>query len=398
MDTLGTEHRRIEALFAVGYRYQTEGAFRKAEGAYREVIRRRPGHVSAHNNLGNCLRSLGEFEAAIRCFDRALALEPGKSGAKLNKALALLSLGRYDEAWPLYRARFAAIDCRRQLRESGKPEWDGAPLRADQRLLLYGNQGLGDELQNLRYLPLVIRRVPRLILEVQRPLHRLVREMPGLENVVVRARNAEPPPACELHCELFELPRLFGTTPESIPPPWLPPFARDERVRQFFRRERETRPGAFRVGLVWSGNPRNDLNRFRACGLGHLLPLIATPGCRFYSLQKGPPRQDLARFGAGAEIADLDELTTDLAATATAMEELDLVITTDTSVPHLAGALGIEAWVLLHFPADWRWSLHGERSPWYPALRLFRRTREKDWRGVVAEVGADLQARLDQVA
>lgn len=381
---------RIEALFSAGYEFQRVGEFEKAIGAYREVLRRVPHHVRSHNNLGNCLRHTGCFEDSLVHYDAALDLEPGRDSTLLNRSLALLALNRYEEAWPLYEKRFSTIDYRSEIRSTGKPEWNGESLEGDQLLFLYSNQGLGDELQMLRYLPFVRERVSRIRLEIQAPNLGIFRGMEGIEEIQVRPRERSVPPH-DYHCELFSLPGVLGTSFQRLPPPLRPPYEPDAAVRSRIETERKRFPDRRHIGLVWSGNPRNEMNPFRACGLIHYLPLLGLPGTRFYSLQKGAPAKDIEKFNVGSDLlVDLADDLTEMAATATAIDALDLVITTDTSVAHLAGTLGARSWVLLHRPSDWRWTLGGDETPWYPLLRLFRQDRPRVWKPLIAEVASEI--------
>ncbi len=391
MSKTPTEQQKVEALFSLAYDCQQKGQFPKAIGAYQEAIRRSPENPSLFNNLGNCYRSLGLYQESLIQYEAALAIEPGKHSTLLNKSLALLALNRYQEAWPLYRERLRTINYRKEVLTSGKPEWDGSELSENQRLFLYSNQGLGDELQALRYLPRVVERAKHIILEVQKPNFRLLKDIPGIREVRVRPSGDTSLPDFEYHCEIFTLPEIFKTDFDTIPLPWRPPFERAPGIRQLIAQERAQFPAHKHIGLVWSGNPRNDVNKYRACGLIHQLPLLKLENCRFYSLQKGLPRNDIRQFQAQtANLLDLADHLPDMAATATAIEELDLLITTDTSIPHLAGTLGVSSWVLLHDTSDWRWTTDHAATPWYPQLRLFRQTQRGVWTSLLDEVSREL--------
>ncbi len=375
--------------FAEALKLQNQGRLHRAAAAYWELGRTSPGDPAIFNNLGNCLRALGEFEKAIRCFDHALELEPGRATSRLNRSLALLSLNRYHEAWADYEARLEVIDFRRELLEHPESKWQGETLSDGETLYLFGNQGLGDEIQCFRFFKEVAARVGNVILELQRPLISLAGQLP--ENVTVIERG-DPVPAFHRWAEFFSLPGLLGTAIDSLPQPTRFSFEENGEVRHAIGAASEEQE--LRVGLVWSGSPGNSLNGIRACGLGHLQSLLRTEGCRFFSLQLGAPSNEIEQLGLGDRITDLAPCLNDFAATATAIEELDLVITTDTSVPHLAGSQGAETWLLLHRPADWRWGQQGERCAWYPSLRLFRQERMRDWGPVVEEVKSALQQRV----
>lgn len=381
----------LEQLFARAYEWQEEGQFHKAGKAYAEYLNHRREDAAGWNNLGNCYRSLGRDDKAVPCFDEALRLEPGRISSRLNRGLARLALGEYSAAWPDYEARLETIEFRKEVVARKDRQWRGETLGKGEPLYLFGNQGLGDVFQTWRYLPLVAKRAEEIVLEVQGPVLPLARGLPESFRVVERGERVGP---FARWCELFSLPGLFGATRETLPPTPSIEFERVESIRDRLRKEREKHPGKPLVGLAWSGTPANPLNRFRACGLNHLRPLLEREEFRFVSLQKGAPATEIAALGLGEYLCDLDPFLTDFGATATAVEELDLVISTDTSIPNLVGMMNEEAWVMLHRPADWRWGRTGSSTAWYPSLRLFRQKRMRDWPPVVEEVRAALLQRF----
>lgn len=374
-----------EPSFSNAYALQARGNFHRAAAEYSRFLKVHPGETSALNNLGNCLRSLGRDTDAVHCFERALSLQPDRHSTRLNLALARLALGHYREAWPDYENRFQEIPYRQDLMAHRNRQWKGERLGTDRILYLFGNQGLGDELQCLRYVPMVAERVAKVVVELQGPMVALSGGLPANVEVIKRG---QPIPPFHKWVELFSLPGIFGTELDSIPLPIPPGFAHDSRIDELLAESRLRHPGDLHVGLVWSGNPKNDLNRFRACGLDHLKPLLDLPGVRFFSLQKGPATCELK---PDSPIKNLAPFLDDFAATATAMSSLDVVITPDTSVAHLAGVLGLQSWIILHSPADWRWGRDGVTTPWYPALKLYRQERMRDWAPVIASVRTDLR-------
>ena len=378
---------RDRPSFERAYALQQEGKFGRAAAAYARFLKSSPNEPSALNNLGNCLRSLGRDSDAVVCFEKALAIIPGKESARLNLGLARLALGEYRKAWPDYETRLEGISHRRELLAYRRQQWRGEPLGGDRTLYLFGNQGLGDELQCLRFIPMVAERVERIVLELQKPLLSLVVGLPS--NVEVVGRGDSVPPFHHW-CELFSLPGIFEIEPSSVPPPVRPDFRDDVVIGEVIAKSREHYPGQLHVGLAWSGNPGNDLNRFRACGLKHLAPLFDLPGIRFFSLQKGSPSTELGGLSKSAPVVDLAPHLSDFAATATAVDCLDLLISVDTSVAHLAGTLGANSWIVLHQPADWRWGREGESTPWYPSLRLFRQENMREWETVIRRVRSEL--------
>ncbi len=376
--------------FARAYQLQCAGKFHRAAQAYLELIRNEPKNASALNNFGNCLRSIGQFEKSIRCFDQALAIDPGKCSSRLNRGLALLALDRYREAWPDYETRLETISYRSELLQQQDRKWKGQSLGANSVLYLYSSQGLGDELQCLRFVPIAAARVAKVILELQKPTAALVSGLP--KNVTVIQRG-EKVPSFDQWAELFSLPGIFDIGVDTLPMPVRPIYTPDLRVKSFIESEGSLIPNQLKIGLVWSGNPDNSLNSVRACGLAHLKPLLQIPNCKFYSLQLGKPAVEIAQQGLSDEVEDLSPFLGDFGSTATAIDTLDLVISTDTSVPHLAGTLGAETWLMLQEPADWRWGQSGDDSAWYPSLRLFRQTLMGNWAEVVERVASALLKR-----
>ena len=381
-----------QPAFADAYALQKQGAFHQAAKAYLAIANAEPANASAWNNLGNCLRSIGALEDSTHCLRRAVTLSPRNHGYRFNLSLTLLARGDYAAAWPEFESRLQVIPHGEDIR-SAAPAWRGSPLPDSETLLVYGNQGLGDELQCLRYLPRILSLAPRVVLEVQAPLSPLLAGLAGSATVITRG-DARP----EFHhqAEWFSLPGIFGTTAEAIPAPVSPAFESDPAITAEISRLRSAFPDRLHIGLVWSGSPHNDLNPYRACGLEHMRPLLEVAGCHFHSLQLGPPRADLDRV-TNPSLTDLAPWLTDLRATATAIQALDLVITTDTSVPHLAGTLGASAWLLLHEPADWRWQLARDHCPWYPSLRLFRQIRPRNWPDLMAIVKSELEALANPI-
>jgi len=373
----------IDELFAQAYEWQASGQFLRAGHAYAEYLNHRGDDPSGWNNLGNCYRSLGCDEKAIPCFDRALELEPGRPSSRLNRGLSYLALGDYKAGWPDYEARLEAIAFRSEIVAQRNCQWNGETLSGEETLYLFGNQGLGDALQVWRYLGDVANRVSQVTLELQSPLISLTKYLPPNVKVIERGQAVGK---AHKWCELFSLPGIFGTELSTIPKPAGIEFDRDKNILRRIEKERRKDRHALQIGLVWSGTPANSLNTYRALSLEQLRPILELEHCRFHSLQKGGPANEAELLDSSIRPVDLSSHLTDFASTATAIEALDLVITADTSVPNLIGAMDQSAWVLLHQPSDWRWGKHGATSPWYPRLELFRQPAMRDWAPVVEEV------------
>lgn len=380
-EALARDPRSAEAHTNLGYSFERAGELEEAEAGYRRAVAAVPGFALAHGNLGHVLRRLGRVEEALACCEEAIRLAPDAALAHRNRAILWLLQGRLREGWEEFEWRWKALEPGESARVWQQPLWDGAPL-AGKTILLWAEQGLGDTIQFVRYAPLVKVRGGTVILECQPELVRLLENVPGVDRVIAAG---DPLPDFDTHLPLLSLPRVFGTELESIPEP--APL----RPRSATAPSR-SRPGRLKVGLVWAGNRAHGNDANRSLSLAQLAPLAGVPGVEFLSLQKGPPAAEILAPPQGLEIADLSEQLNDFADTARAIEGLDLVISADTAVAHLAGAMGKPVWVLLPFAPDWRWLLGREDSPWYPTMRLFRHPRRGDWTSTVESAAAALKA------
>jgi tetratricopeptide (TPR) repeat protein len=352
-----------------------------------------PRSVQAHNNLGNVFWSLGKTERAGLCFERALELQPGSIDALWNNAIVKLALGHYKEGWRLYDEGLGYANRRGVARVPRR--WDGRPLDG-QRLLIRCEQGLGDSLQFVRYAALCKDKGARVLLQCPRPLQRLLRYAPGVDVVVEDVTDQD----FDWAIELMSLPLVFGTTLETVPAsvPYL--YADDSsRAKWAARMAGEGRP---QIGLVWAGAPRENqpnaylIDRRRSLHLSALLPLLEVEGLRFHSLQLGSPATQIEELGLQDRVETHHHLIEDYLDTAAILEQLDLVISVDTSVVHAAGALGRPVWVLSRRDACWRWLGNRPDNPWYPTARVFGQPAPGDWASVIAEVGAALHAWRDR--
>jgi len=353
-----------------------------------------PTYAEAHQNLGVVLAQQLKLDAALASYDRAIQLQPDNAEAHTNRALVFLQRGQWERGWSEYEWRHRRPEYRRDF---PTPQWDGSPLQ-DRTLLIWSEQGFGDTIQFSRFLPQLLHvaqppsavsadptqpgaAVPQVIFECQRELRPLFENMPGLQGV----SQGEPLPQHDIQCALMSLPKIFGTTPQSIPstfPYIAPPPQRLAQWRDRLPRAPETR----RIGLAWASNALNPTARRRSCHLADFAPLANTPGARFISLQKGPAAAEAANPPSGMKLLDLTDELHDFADTAALIAQLDLVIAVDTAVAHLAGAMNKPVWVLLPLASDWRWLLNREDSPWYPTARLFRQSKAGEWAGVVQRV------------
>jgi tetratricopeptide (TPR) repeat protein len=345
----------------------------------------RPDHAGAHANRARALTYLARLDEAAPSYDRALALQPRSADFARNKAHFALLRGDYARGWELFERRWQARGFPSPARGFAQPQWQGEDFDG-QVLLLHAEQGFGDTIQFCRYAPTAAAR-GRVILEVPRALQRLLGGLPGLAGVV-RAGACLPP--FDLHCPLMSLPRAFRTELATIPAP-LGYLRADPALRAEWAPRLAGAEGP-RVGIVWSGRGHNRCPADDpALPLAALRPLLDR-GARLYALQTEIREGDRAALAAMPQIVSLGGGFSDFADTAAVIAELDLVISVDTALAHLAAALGRPTWVLLTFVPEWRWLLGREDSPWYPTARLFRQPAHGDWEAVIARVGEELRA------
>jgi len=364
-----------------------------ASDCYRRVVTLRPDDAATWFDLGIELHMQRRLDEAVACYERVIALSPDHADAHCHLAFALLALGDLPAAWPELEWRWRKVGSQPQLDIA--PLWQGKA--ADGRtLLIEAEQGFGDVLQFCRYATLAASRGFRVIVQAPSPLLRLLRTLPGVDQVVSDESDAPP---IDLHCPMLSLPLAFGTTLATIPAS-IPYLLADPAQAGTWRRRIAAMPGeGLRVGVAWAGNPRPDdpiaslTDRCRSIAPERLAPLFDLQGVRFFSLQKGGPAAP-ASFPLIDVMGEMD----DFADTAALIANLDLVITVDTAVVHLAGALGKPVWMLDRVDACWRWLVGRTDSPWYPALRIYRQPRPGDWDAVVAEVARDLRRAAESSA
>ena len=394
--------------------------FEEALDANLRAYPHKPSSPEICNNIGAALLKLRRYEESLPWFDRALALLPGSVPVLMSKATVLARLLRLDEALAVcaqvraiapgnadaafllselqlltgdFEAGWVAREARWKTRATlgypklTQPMWLGDGPVEGKTILVFADEGLGDTIQFARYIPMLAARGARVILSVDDPLVSLLSGLSGVSRLL---RNSEPLPDFDLHCPLGSLPLAFRTRLETIPPDVYLPRPAEARVEAW---ENRLGPrGKLRVGLAWSGNPNHSNDHNRSLRLPKLAPLLDLDAA-FVSLQKEPRPDERAQFEQMG-IVDLTALLTDLAETAALMSCLDLVITVDTGVAHLAGALGRPTWVLLPYTPDWRWLLGRDDSPWYGSVRLFRQDERRDYVPVIERVREALQARL----
>jgi tetratricopeptide (TPR) repeat protein len=362
------------------------GRSAEAVAAYDQALAMAPNHIAALSSRGVALQALNRHGEALASFDRALALAPDFADAHFNRSLALLALDDYARGLAAYEWRWKRSGA--APARQNRPLWLGEAPLAGKTILVHAEQGLGDTIMFSRYVGQLAAGGAKVVLEVHPELKALMARHAAGAVVIGRG---EPRPAHDVHCPLGSLPLACKTTPATVPAA-IPYLAADpERVARW--RPRLEAHGARRVALVWAGNPAHANDRNRSLPLAALAPLLAHDGVRFVSLQRDLRAGDAERLaampmlGLGPELEDFDD-------TAAVLAQCDLMLSVDTSVAHLAGALGRPLWVLLPFASDWRWTVGGERSPWYPSARLFRQPQPGDWESVISAVLKELPAAV----
>lgn len=366
-----------EAHNNLGIAFARQGRRDEAMAAFRRAAALAPHEAEVQANLGLALFSTGQWEEALACDRKAIQLRPDHADAHLNLGILLLLLGRYAEGWREYEWRGRVASPQNPPRGFTAPQWDGAPAPGA-TILVHSDQGFGDLLQFLRYVPLVRARsgAARVLLECQPELRPLLAQGDRFDAELV-GKNSDL--TFDLHVPILSLPlALCVFEPLTMNGSYL----HADSARRAVWRER-LQPG-FRVGVVWAGNPRHRDDRCRSISLDQLAPLFRIENVRFYSLQIGGNP-------GPAPLIDLTEHIADFADTAAFMSELDLIISVDTAAAHLAGALGRSVWTLLPFVPDWRWGLGREDTPWYPTMRLFRQATAGDWECVMHRVAEELK-------
>lgn len=406
----------ISALNNLGVALRKEKKLDQAIACYRRALERDPKNVQTLSNFGNALKDAGRHPESLDMFRRAMEVDPNDAGMVYNFGITLKDAGLIDEAieifkraqklnprladigwdmslaylvkgdfergWPAYEARWS-LTYTPDLRYADR-QWDGKRLEGT--LLLATEQGYGDAIQFVRYAPMARKLADRVVLECREGLETLFAGVEGVDEVVVRGN---PLPHFDAFMPLLSLPRVLNTRMETIPAtiPYLPV----DPLRKARAREMLAPLGSrLKVGIVWGGSPshRNDANR--SIRFEDFLELLRAPNIALISLQKGERVPEMTESGCGALVSNLDPAIGDFADTAAFVSELDLVVMCDSSVAHLAGALGTPVWVLLPFSPDWRWLLHRSDSPWYPGMRLFRQSQPKRWDDVFKKVVTEL--------
>ncbi len=360
------------------------GRLDAAAASHRRAVELAPGNANTHYNLGLALRDLGQIAEALQCFAKTLELTPDHPDCHFDRSLSLLQNGDLKEGFQEYEWRWKLST--NPPRTFDKPEWDGKELKG-KTILLHQEQGFGDMIHFARYIPMVKEKGGTVVVETQPQLSRLISTIDGVAKVVNAGSDL---PAFDVYAPMMSLGRLFGTTLDTVPA--AVPYLKAPDARAVPLPASLSNP--LKVGIAWAGRPTHANDAKRSSSFGHFTELMGLANVAFYSLQTGPAAGDIAKHGCEAFVTDMAARMNDFADTAAVIGQLDLVISVDTAVAHLAGALGAPVWVVLPHPGDWRWMMGRDDSPWYPTMRLFRQSAPGDW-GPVFEA---LKAALTQEA
>jgi Flp pilus assembly protein TadD len=390
--SIGAIPKEPEFRNNLGLAYAAADREADALAQYHTALELRPDYAVAWNNLGLTLQAINDIAGATAAFRRAIVCKPDFAQAHWNLALVLLLNGSFEEGWAEYDWRLALPELGKGRHPYAGPAWDGRPMHG-KTLLLYAEQGLGDALQFARYATPIAESGTRVVIHCPEPLHALLASVRGVDLVVA---GDAPLPSYDAHVALLSVPRARRTTPATIPAAVPYVRAADER-RAEARANLAARSERLKIGIAWAGSKAHTNDRNRSAQLALLAPVFGVADIAWFSLQQG---EAAAQIGATPEAEHLVSLASGatLDDTAALIAELDLVISVDTVIVHLAGALARPCWALLPFAPDWRWMLARDDSPWYPTMRLFRQPRPRDWASVVTRVVAELRVLVAQMA
>lgn len=376
-----------EAYNNYGVMLKEQGKLEEALSCYKKALELRTAYADAHSNLANVLHIKGELAEAVAGYDRAIEIMPNHIDAHFNRSLVLLLTEKFKEGWVDYEWRLRMKG--HNTRDFELPMWDGPQIKG-KNILVYAEQGFGDTIQFVRYLPMVKKLGGYVVFECHKELLRLLNNCEGFDEI--KDRNSYSEIVFDVQAPLLSLPRIFNTTLNTIPASG--PYIKPDLTYSSKWREKFNENNNYKIGIVWAGSPTFRNDRYRSCSLSDFAPLASIKGITFYSLQKGPASLEISNSPDGMKIIDLQNELNDFADTAAIIDNLDLIISVDTAMAHLAGAIGKTVWVLLPVSPDWRWFLNTNDSPWYPSMRLFRQTLLNDWKGVFKQMRNELLDKL----
>ena len=365
-----------DAYYNLGNAFQKQGKLEQSTQAYQKAIQIQPDYAEAYFNLGNSLREQGKLKESTQALQKAVQIQPDYADAHFNLAMLLLLQGQFVEGWEKYEWRWDS-SLKSQKRNFKRPLWDGTSL-SSKSILIYAEQGFGDSIQFVRYIDL-FPDTTTIIVACQPELKSLLKRIGRIDILVTKGEDI---PKFDFHAPIVSLPHIFGTVLETIPAKI--PYLYPDKNSDFAFLSNDERD--LKVGIAWAGSPTHINDRNRSISLNNFKCLLDIKGCEFFSLQVGEHHRDIKRCGYSRIIKDLGKQFTNFHHTASAILQLDLVISVDTAVAHLAGALGKPVWTLLPFIPDWRWMLNRSDSPWYPSMTLFRQRKRGDWHSVFQEI------------
>lgn len=371
---------------------QTKGQFKQAVACCQRALNLNPNFAEAYINLGTALQATGQLNDAIASFQKALELAPNSACANYNLSLALLMSGDFERGWEKFEWRKKMQEFSYLETNFSNPLWDGRDITG-RSILLLGEQGFGDIIQFVRYASLVAQRNAKVSLICPKELKSLLKNSKSLHEII---EYGEQLPDFDTYCPLLSLPFIFRTNLETIPTN-IPYLNADTELIQKWKCKQQSDASHFKVGLVWSGNPKNVKLAYKSSKLSDFSSLSKLKNVSFYSLQKGDALQEAKNHPKGMKFINYMNMADDFSQTAALIMTLDLVISVDTAVAHLSGALGKPVWTLLPFESDWRWMLGREDSPWYPTMKLYRQSFPGDWTSVITDIAKDLSKYLEAI-
>ncbi|MFQ5455541.1 MAG: tetratricopeptide repeat protein [Nitrospirota bacterium] len=378
----------------LGNLLKKQGRVDKAVEYYQKAVELNPDFAEAYYNLANAPEDQGKLDGVVEYYKKAIGVKPGFAEAHFNRGIALLLMGNFEEGWAEYEWRFRTEEIARQIgyNDFGIPRWDGSALNS-KTILISSEQGFGDTIQFIRYMPLVKEKGGKVIFESPKEVRQLIEGFHGIDQIVEWPVSKNRDIKFDTYIPLLSLPGIFRTTVDTIiaEVPYL--RANPELVKKWHK---EIHCKELKVGLVWAGNPVHKNDHNRSCKLSDFRPIGFIHGIKLFSLQKGTPADQLSESPENMSIVNIGEQLMDFSDTAAVIQNLDMVISVDTAIVHLAGALGKPVWTLLPFMPDWRWMQNREDSPWYPTMRLFRQPEAGDWKSVIANIREELKRLVNK--
>jgi tetratricopeptide (TPR) repeat protein len=387
------EPHLAEGHYNLGSALRLNEAFEEALVCLHRAVQLKPDYAEAWNNLALTCKNIGDLDRALICFHHSLALKPDLAVAHWNRSFVHLLKEDFTAGWADFEWRFG-MPQRKAIYpfQLAGVRWFGQ-VAPGASILVHDEQGLGDTLQFVRYLPLVKDRCRKVILETRAELIPLLQKCNGVDDIIVRSTNGIPAAEYDYFIPLMSLPGLFQTTDRTIP--WNGPYVESDANKASQWRA-QMASAQLKIGLVWAGRPQHTNDKNRSCKLNDLLPLFRLPGIHYVGLQKGSGSDQAAMLPPDIAFMNLGDQLQDFSDTAALLANLDLLISVDTAVVHLAGAMGKPVWAMIPFIPDWRWGMQRENCLWYPTLRMFRQSHPKNWSGVVDQMRRELQLLLKE--